>query len=142
MWADTLLAAERAHLVRLVLWGAASVIVGTALIAWLRIGRRQSALLDHLAIQTSAWGVVELVLALIAFRGLALRDLASATRLDRFLWLNVGLDVGYVLVGITLAVMGWRTLRRPGFIGAGFGVGIQGIALATLDLVLASQISR
>ena len=70
------------------------------------------------------------------------RDLASATRLDRILWLNIGLDAGYVLVGITLIVVGWRMGRRLGLVGAGMGVVVQGGALALLDLVLAAQISR
>lgn len=142
MWADTLLAAERAHLLRLLLWSASSILAGTALVAWLRFGRRRSPLLDHFALQTAAWGVVVLALALAGYTSLEMRDVAGATRLDRFLWLNVGLGVGYVLVGLTLVLLGWRTPRRPGLIGAGFGVIVQGAALTVLDLLLASQISR
>ncbi len=142
MWADTLLVAERAHLMRLVVWGASSILVGTALLAWLRAGARRSALLDHFAIQTAAWGAVDIALAAVARGSLAPRDVAGATRLDRFLWLNVGLDVGYLLVGITLLVLGWRLGRRLGLVGAGIGVVVQGGALLLLDLILASQISR
>jgi hypothetical protein len=123
-------------------WGAASVLIGSALLAALRVGRHRSALLEHFGIQTAAWGSIELVIALLSHRSLGLRDLAGATRLDRLLWLNIGLDVGYVLVGIALAVLGWRALRRHGLIGAGIGVLLQGTALALLDLVLAGQISR
>ena len=59
MWADTLLAAEGAHLLRLLLWGAASLFVGTGLLAWLRFGARRSALLS------AAWpgGTAALLLA-------------------------------------------------------------------------------
>jgi hypothetical protein len=142
MWADTLLAAERAHLARLVIWAAASVLVGTALVAWLRIGRRHSVLLHHFAIQTAAWGAVELVLAVIASASLAPRDVGGATRLDRVLWLNIGLDVGCLLIGLTLAVVGWRLARRLGLVGAGIGIVVQGSALLLLNLVLASRISR
>jgi hypothetical protein len=142
MWADTLLATERAHVLRLVAWGAASLLIGTALLAWLLSGRRQSALLRHFAIQTAAWGAVDLALAALAFGSLALRDLAGATRLDRIVWLNIGLDAGYVLVGLTLAITGWRLGRRLGLVGAGIGVIVQGAALALLDLVLAVHISR
>jgi hypothetical protein len=70
------------------------------------------------------------------------RDIASATRLDRVLWLNIGLDAGYVLVGITLVMAAWRLGRRFGLVGAGIGVVVQGVALALLDLMLAAQISR
>ena len=66
----------------------------------------------------------------------------SRTRLDRLLWLNVGLDTGYVMVGLTLVVIGWRLGRRLGLVGAGLAAVIQGIALALLDLLLASLISR
>jgi hypothetical protein len=142
MWSDALQAAERVHLFRLVIWGAASVLVGSALLALLRVRSHRSALLDHFGIQTAAWGAVELSLAVLSLRSLTVRDLASATRLDRFLWLNVGLDTGYVMVGLALLVVGWRVARRPGLVGAGTAVVVQGTALALLDLVLASQISR
>jgi hypothetical protein len=142
MWADTLLAAERAHVLRLLVWGGSSALVGTALLAWLHVGRRRSSLLQHFGIQTAAWGAVVLVLGAIAGASLAPRDLTAATRLDRLLWLNVGLDAGYVLVGITLIGAGWGLGRRLGLVGAGLAVLIQGLALALLDLVLAGQISR
>ena len=142
MWADTLLAAERAHLLRLALWGAASLLIGTAMVAVLRLGRPRSPLLVHFGIQTGAWGAVELGVALLLLHSLALRDLSGATRLDRRVWMNIGLDVGYVLVGITLVVIGWRAVRRFGLVGAGMAIVLQGAALAVLDLLLAGQISR
>jgi hypothetical protein len=142
MWADTLLALERAHLLRLLLWGGASLLVGSALLAGLRLRAHRSSLLDHFGIQCALWGAIDLVLALIGLQRLGLRDLAGATRLDRFLWLNVGLDAGYVMVGLTLLVIGWRVARRPGLVGAGLAVVVQGSALVLLDLLLASQISR
>ena len=142
MWADTLLTVERAHLIRLIVWGGASLLVGSALLGLMRARGHRSALLDHFGIQTMAWGAIDLALAAAGFQRLALRDLTGATRLDRFLWLNIGLDVGYVMVGITLLVVGWRLGRRMGLVGAGMAVIVQGSALALLDLVLAGQISR
>ena len=142
MWADTLLAAERAHLIRLGAWGAASLFVGSALLGLLRIRGHRSSLLDYFGLQTAAWGALTLALALAGLQHLELRDLAGATRLDRFLWLNIGLDTGYVMVGITLLVLGWRVMRSLGLIGAGVAVIVQGSALALLDLVFAGQISR
>ena len=93
MWADTLLAVERAHLLRLAAWGGASLLVGSGLLGLLRVRGYRSALLDHFGIQTLAWGVIEVAIALVGVLRLELRDLAGATRLDRFLWLNIGLDV-------------------------------------------------
>lgn len=142
MWADTLLAVERGHLVRLSVWGGASLVVGSVLLGLMRLRGRRSSLLTHFGIQTAAWGGLTLALALGGLQRLQLRDLAGATRLDRLLWLNIGLDIGYVMVGVTLLLFGWRVLRRLGLVGAGLAVVVQGSALALLDLVLASQISR
>jgi hypothetical protein len=142
MWADTLLAAERAHLLRLLAWSAASLLAGTAILAWLRVGSRRSSLLKHFGIQAAVWGAVSAAIGLVLSAGLMTRDLAGATRLDRLLWLNIGLDVGYVLVGATLIIVGWKLGRRFGLVGAGLGVVVQGCALGLLDLVLAAQISR
>ena len=136
MFADTLLQLERAHLVRLLAWGALSVLLGSALLATRLASRRAAPLLFHFAAQTAAWGAVDLVLAALAWRGLHLRDLAGALALDRLLWLNIGLDAGYVAVGATLALVGWRLTRSLPLLGAGIGVLMQGLGLAVLDLVL------
>ena len=142
MWADTLQALERAHLLRLVVWGGASLLVGSVLLALLRQREHRSSLLFHFGLQTALWGAIDVALAVIGLERLGLRDLAGATRLDRFLWLNIGLDTGYVMVAITLLVFGWRVPQRPGLVGAGLAVITQGSALAILDLVLAGQIAR
>ena len=141
LWADTLQSAERFHLLRLLVWGAASILTGTALLAWLRIGAKRSELLRHFAIQLSAWGFVDSLIALGMISNVPLRDIHSATRLDRFLWLNIGLDAGYVMVALALIVTGWQLGKRLGLVGAGIGVMVQGLALAVLDLILASRIS-
>ncbi|CAN5147947.1 hypothetical protein BH09GEM1_BH09GEM1_22230 [soil metagenome] len=142
MWADTLQAAERAHLLRLLAWAAASILTGTAVLAWLRVKDVRSDLLRHFSIQAAAWGTVIAVAAAWQLPHLAPRDIAAATRLDRMLWLYVGLGVGAVAVGVTLVVLGWRLERRLALVGAGMGVIVQGGALALLGLILAGQISR
>lgn len=142
MWADTLLAAERGHLIRLLVWGATSILAGTAIGALLVVGRRESPLLRHFAIQSAAWGVIDVAIGAVAWQSLALRDLAGAVRLDRFIWLNIGLDAGYLMVGATLAMVGWRLSRSLALVGAGVGVMVQGSALLALDLVLTSHIVR
>ncbi len=136
MWADTLLVLERGHLIRLAFWGGGSVLVGTLLLAWLAWRRTPAAFLQQFALQTAAWGAIDLAICFWGSRGLALRDFAGVQKLVSFLWLNTGLDVGYVLVGITLALTCWRLGPRPGGIGAGVGIVVQGVALALLDLRL------
>jgi hypothetical protein len=145
MWSDTLLVAERAHLLRLIVWGAASVIAGTALLALVAARRGaggESPLLGNFAVQCIAWGAIDLLIVVFAWRGLALRDLAGATKLDRLLWLNTGLDVGYVAVGVALAVVGWQLGRRLGLVGAGIGVAVQGLALVVLDAHFIAVLNR
>jgi hypothetical protein len=153
MWADTLLSAERAHLLRLLAWGALSVLVGTALLALVGgRGAREGAnagggdggtgLLRHFALQTVAWGVVEGAIAGLSLRAHVLRDYVAATRLDRVLWLNVGLDSGYIGMGVTLAIAAWTLGRRPAPLGAGIGIVVQGCALLALHLLLLSVTSR
>ena len=133
MWSDTFLLLERAHLQRLLLWGAASAVSGVGLVLLTRKTRRQSPLLFHFALQTAAWGLVDLGLAANAWRALVLRDLHSAAQLDRFVWLNVGLDIGSVASGTILAVAAWMLGRREGGIGAGAAIVVQGLALLVLD---------
>lgn len=142
MFADTLLDLERAHLLRVLVWGAGSVLAGTLLLALVALRRAAgpAPLLWHFAVQTAAWGAIDLLLTLWAMRGLALRDHAGATQFDRVLWLNLGLDVGYVAVGVALAAVGWSLGRRLGLVGAGLGVVVQGAALFLLDLVVVRQL--
>ena len=142
MWADQVLAFERAHLARLLLWGVASALTGASCWAYLRVRRLELPLLQHFAIQTAAWGAINALLALAARPQLALRDYDGVTRLDRFLWLNCGLDVGYIAVGVTLAACGWRLARSRGLAGAGIGVMMQGSALLLLDLRLVALLSQ
>ena len=142
MWSDTLLALERAHLLRVALWGGGSVLAGSLLLALLAVRGRlaASALVKHFAIQTAAGGAVDLALIAVAWRGLALRDHAGASQLERVLWLNIGLDAGYVGVGATLALTAWILGRRLGGVGAGLAIVTQGLALFVLDLVLVRQL--
>ena len=140
MWADTLLSLERGHLTRLALWAGACVLSGTSLLAWLMVRRTTAPLLRHFAIQTAAWGAVNLAIVAWAWRGLKFRDFAGTQSLLNVLWLNTGLDVGYAAVGVTLALAAWRWGQRPGGVGAGLGVVVQGVALALLDLRLIMMI--
>lgn len=107
----------------------------------LAVRRSRSPLLQHFAIQTAAWGGVDLAIALVGRASAGDRDLSAAIRLDRIVWLNTGLDVGYVLLGATLAITGWVAARRLGPVGAGTAIVVQGLALLVLDLQFLRQLS-
>jgi hypothetical protein len=135
MWADTLLAAEKAHLMRVLVWALTSVLAGTAVLAVLAVRRWRSALLSAFAIQTIGWGVFEAAVASVALLGLVPRDLSAAAQLDHHLWLETGLDMGCIAIGLTLALTtyGYTRGRRLGGVGAGLGIIVQGAVLLVLD---------
>lgn len=141
-------AAESAHLWRVGAWGAANVAAGTALLLTSSrdTGRRA------FGTQAAAWGAINLGIAGI---GLAtggdapMADLAEALRsegrLGDVLWINMGLNAGYVAVGTTLYAVGARAgVARPEvWKGHGAAVGLQGLGLLVLDgVALAASLDR
>lgn len=131
MWADALLGAERTHLRQLLLWGAGSGVLGLLLLGVTRHPRR-SPLVFHFAAQSAAWGAAIFAVASSGLHSLSLRDLGAATRLDRLLWLNLGLETGYVAVGAAIALCAWLLGRRLGGVGAGLAIVVQGLGLAVV----------
>ncbi len=141
MWADTLQSLERSYLLQLLAWAMASVLIGTVTLAWIKHRNWQTVLLQQFSLHTALWGVLESVLALLLLTQLSLRDLAGAIRLDRMVWLSVGLEIGLVFVGVALVWSGSRA-QRAELVGTGGAIALQGAALATLHLALAAQLSR
>ena len=115
------------------IWSAANVLAGTAVLIAALARRPRSPLLLHFGIQTLAWGGVELALIGMWWGTLHERDLHGAAQLLTLLWLGVGLGVGCIGGGMTLAIAGWRFGRRLGAIGAGIAVTVQGVALLVLE---------
>ena len=142
MWSDTLLAAERSHLIRIALWAVASAVVGTAIVAGLTVRRLSAPIVFWFAIQTMVVGTLELIVTAARWLGLSMRDVSAATRLDRFTWLAVGLDAGLAGVGVAIMVMAWTRERRLGAFGGGLGVVVQGLGLLVLDLTFISILAR
>ena len=142
MWADTLFRAEQQHLLRLLLWAATSILGGTALGVTTAVRRVKSPLLTNFASQTAAWGVLIGGIASVWWQTVALRDLAGAARLERMLWMTMGLDIGFIAVGAVLAITAWMLSRRLGGVGAGTAIAIQGLALLVLDMQFANTVSR
>lgn len=142
VWADVILSAERQYLLRLLAWSALSIILGTAVVVVLAARRVRSPLLTHFALQTVTWGVLIALATAMAWRGLHMRDVGGAARLERFLWMRIGLDIGLAGVGATLAVSGRTGGQRLRLVGAGLGIVVQGAALLLLDLQFAGMVSR
>ena len=141
-WADSLLALERAFAARLALWALASIVIGSALLAWIRLRALASPLLRHFALQSILWGSAVLLIALWTRQSAALRDLAGATALDRMVWFGLGFEFGLVALGAGLAAAGWHLGRRLGVVGAGLGIVVQSLALGVLHLQFASTLIR
>jgi hypothetical protein len=150
VWSDALQHAERLHLLRVCLWGALSTVAGTALAVVGYVHAERSALIRRFALVCASFGAVELLAAAIAYRAVPLRDVAGATRLDRVAWLQLGLFLGLVGIGVT-TVLASRvkksrlsaSVENPlATLGAGVAVALHGLALATLELLLIAEISR
>lgn len=142
MFADTLLRAEQLHLFRLLVWGGGSIIVGTLMFVILAWRRPSTTMLRHFGVQMVVWGVIELAYVFWAWHGLGLRDVSGATRLDRMLWLNLGLDLGAVGIGASIAILGWLNGKRLGLLGSGVGIVIQAAVIFLINVQLAASISR
>ena len=142
MWSDTLFAAERSHLIRVMLWAVTSTTLGTALVGFITLRRIAAPILQGFAVQVVAWGLLELIVAVTSSQLQTMRDVSAATRLDRLTWLHVGLDAGIVGIGIVLAIAAWMLGRRVALVGAGLGIVVQGLGLLVLHLTFASVIAR
>ena len=150
MWADTLQQAERLYFLRLCLWGALATLAGTTLLVLAYVRATQPALLRRFALVCALLGSTELLIGLSAYRVVPLRDIAGATRLDRFAWLQLGLYLGMAVAGVTFALASRvKKLATGGLaetslarMGAGVAVALHGLALATLELLLIADVSR
>jgi hypothetical protein len=140
MWADTLQTLEQQHFLRLLLWGAASVLIGIGVLAGFRLARIKAPLATHLAAQCVIWGTAALLWGGYNYGHVPLRDYEAAASLARMLWLVIALEAGAIVLGVTFATFGWAFGRRIGSVGTGIGVVVQAGALLFLDLTLVRAI--
>lgn len=129
-------------MLRLFIWAALSILSGTATAVLLVVRRTHSPLLKHFALQMAGWGIAVALFAGAWWPGIALRDVSGATRLVRWIWLSSGFDLGLVVVGATVAALGYRLARSAASLGAGAAIAVQALALLLLDLHFAALISR
>jgi len=142
VWADTLLQAERQHLLQLLIWAALSILGGSAIGMLLTFRRIRSPLLAHFALQTALWGVAIGAVAAANWRALHLRNYDEAAYLIHVLWMLVAGSAALIIVGIVLASCAWFFARRMAGVGAGIAIVIQAAALLVLTLQFATLVSR
>lgn len=142
MWADIVFRAERQHAFELLAWAALSLIMATASLVLTKGRRGQSALLAGFGTQLALWAVVIGAVGAIELQQLTMRDLSSATRLERITWARAGLDVGIIGMGIVLGGASHVLARSQRGLGAAIAIVAQGLALLVIDLRLIAVISR
>jgi hypothetical protein len=140
VWADTLQTLEQQHFLRLLVWGGASVLIGTIILLVFRLARIKGPLATHMAAQCAIWGAAALIWGAYNYQRVPLRDYEAAASLARMLWLVIALEAGAVVLGITFAFFGWAFGKRIGSVGTGVGVILQAGALLFLDLSLVRAI--
>ncbi len=137
--------AEEEHLRRLGIWGAASVLGGAGVLALSMPGvvaDDGAPAVQGFGIQSMAWGTINLAIvgigAVVPRAPITDRDdaLAAEDDLAKVLWVNVGLDVGYLMVGGTLAAASQLGAEpRVDVFSHGVGIATQGAGLLVLDLI-------
>jgi len=142
VWADLVLRAERHHAAELLAWAALSLVMATASAVVTKSRRGQSALLGAFAGQLAVWAVVVGAVGAIELQRLTMRDLSSATRLERLTWARAGLDVGIIGMGVVLGSASQILARSQRGLGAAVAIVAQGLALFVIDLRLIAVISR
>lgn len=139
--------AEGDHLKRLGIWGVTNVVAGAGLLAIGSPGvsplEAPPPALRGFGIQSIGWGAVNLAIAGIGLVNTAsdvdlTREAALAAEDDnaKVLWVNVGLDVGYMMAGGVLMAAG-ASGAQPAVDWTAHGAGVitQGLGLLVLDVV-------
>jgi hypothetical protein len=140
MWADTLQTLEQKLYLELIIWGAASALIGALILIVFRLLKVRAPLATHFAAQCAIWGVAALIWSGLAYQQVPLRDYDSAASLSRILWVIIAFEAGAIVLGLTFATFGWAYGRRIGAVGSGIGVVAQAAALLFLCLTFVREI--
>lgn len=149
---DRLLAQQRAMWI-LNVWAGVSVASGIVMAV-----QKNQTRLNFAGYQNIGWGMVNAAIATIALVGISsdlqtitvsdtltrgqglFEELMEEQRFSKILLVNIGLDVGYMLVGGALMYAAKSGLRRSdAFFGSGAGVVLQGAFLLVFDIWQAVQ---
>jgi hypothetical protein len=107
---------------RLLVWSLGSFVIGIFLFF------STTPLLQGIGLQAMLWGVIDGFIGAFAFLG---KKEQPAENIARILGINVGLDVIYQLIGLSVLLFLWQDAYM---MGNGIGVIIQGAFLFVLDL--------
>lgn len=141
MWSPALYAVERVHLLQLLVWGAASLLVGACVIAALRLRRDRAPLAMWFAIAMTLCGAAESCFALIEWRGLGERDFAGALRLVTHVRLAIIADL-WLLAGATVLLWaGVTLLKRLDVLGIAAALAAHGGVLFVLDRLFLARLT-
>lgn len=129
--------AQRAHLWRVLWWGGANLALGAGLVA---MGREDHPTRFGFGLQSGAWGTINIGIAtwgLLAGPELAAGPAATLAAEDAWshiLLVNLGLNAGYIGVGLALHLASSRGLRSGDAVrGHADAVLVQGVGLMVLD---------
>lgn len=141
MWSPALYAVERAHLLQLLVWGAASFVLGTAVYAVLRLRRDRAPLATSFAIMMALCGAAESCFVFVRWRGLTERDYAGALRLTMHVRLAIISELWLVAGATVLLWAGVALLKRLDLLGIATAVAAHGGVLFVLDRVFLARLT-
>jgi hypothetical protein len=132
-------AAQRAHLWRVAAWGGTNVLGGLALV-W-GSSRTSASARWHFGAMSAGWGAVNVGIATAGLLGTPtapLTDpdalLSAERQFHDILLFNLGLNVAYSAVGVTMLGAGYRTVENAErWRGFGASLILQGAGLLMLD---------
>ena len=113
----------------LIIWGIINIL--SAVLFFFNI----SDLLNGIAIQAFFWGLIDGIIGLAAFFS---RKKQDPIKIKKILFINIFLDMGYILGAIMLIIFSSREI----LIGSGYGIIIQGVFLFVADIVHHRKLSN
>ena len=118
-----------AHSIRLIVFSIVLLVIGAAL----ELKKDRGERLISFGRMLMGWSAIDILIGAASLFSPPSNDLAG---LIRFLWINIGLDVVYIAVGLYMAARSAKAQVK----GMGWAVQIQGLLLLLLDLYLVRQL--
>jgi hypothetical protein len=131
-------------------WALLNMVGGLLLIFGSGLASNKRSRLTAIGMQTVGWGVINAMIALFGSRSSQRKEellpnpqdeevqLRESNKLKHLLLINTGLDIIYILGGVSLI---WRGDRnRPQIVGHGMGIVIQAVFLFFFDLFHARKL--